>query len=641
MIASLPEDEDARIATLHSLALLDSENEIFFDRITRITATILDVPIALVSLVDTNRQWFKSKFGISETETHRDFAFCAHAILENEPFVVENAIEDERFSDNPLVNSGPNIRFYIGMPITSLRGHPLGTLCAIDDKPRKLSPMQIDCLKDLAQLVTEEIQNRELHFKSSILLKNSQLKFQSIFENAAIGIAIITPSGGWSQVNDDLCKIVGYSREELVKLTFQDITHPEDLDKDLNFLNQLVKGTINRYQLEKRYLRKDGSVIWIELSVTKQLDVNGNIEYFISIIKDIQAAKEAEISLSNLRKTLEDRVLQRTEELHHSNLALSRVLNEKLISEQELKSRELELSMVIEYANDAYVCMNTEGIVTAWNRQAEQTFGWSETEALGKKLEKLIIPENMQEAHRSGMKRFLESKQSNIMGKRIELDAIKKDGKIIPMELQINSLEINGQLIFSSFLRDITERKKLEHILQIEARNDSLTGLPNRRKFEELLPMALARASRNKHTIALLFIDLDGFKAINDRYGHSAGDSLLREVANRLDRSVRTTDTVARLAGDEFVIILDCISDEIKDTQMVAQKILNLLISPIIIQGTSVSISASIGIVTYDGSRSDLIDYMDFIKAADAAMYTAKRLGKNQYYVSENKVNNV
>ncbi|MGZ8270863.1 MAG: PAS domain S-box protein [Methylophilus sp.] len=641
MKAPLPEDEEARIATLHSLALLDSENEIFFDRITRIAANVLDVPIALVSLVDNHRQWFKSKVGISATETHRDFAFCAHAILESKPFIVENAIEDERFSDNPLVNSQPNIRFYIGVPITSLSGYPLGTLCAIDDKPRKLSAMQIECLKDLAQLVTEEVQSREQLLKSSELLKNSELRFQSIFEHAAIGIAIIAPAGGWLQVNDDLCKIVGYSRDELANLTLQDITHPEDLDKGLNLLSQLVKGTINRYELEKRYIRKDGSVNWIELSVTKQLDVNGNIDYFIAIIKDIQAAKEAEISLSNLRKTLENRVLQRTEELHHSNLALSRVLNEKLKSEQELRSRELELSMVIAHANDAYVCMNAEGIVTAWNRQAEQTFGWSENEALGKKLEKLIIPESMHEAHRAGMKRFLESKQSNIMGKRIELEAIKKNGKIIPVEFQVNSLEVNGQLIFSSFLRDITERRKLEYILQEEARNDSLTGLPNRRKFEEMLPLALARASRNKYTIALLFVDLDGFKAINDRYGHDAGDSLLREVANRLDKSVRSTDTVARLAGDEFVIILDCVADEIKDPQLVAQKILNQLINPISIQGKSVSISASIGIATYVGSRSSSIDYMDFIKAADAAMYSAKRLGKNQYYVSENRfINN-
>jgi diguanylate cyclase (GGDEF)-like protein/PAS domain S-box-containing protein len=637
MKASLPKDEDARIAALKSLGLLDSDPEVFFDQITRIAATILDVPIALVSLIDTDRQWFKSKVGIGASETPREFAFCAHAILTDEPFIVENAKEDARFSDNPLVTSQPNIRFYIGIPIQSLEGYQLGTLCAIDDKPRVLSQRQIEVLKDLALLVTQEIQHREQITNSLKLVQSSQSKFQAIFENAAIGIALVTPAGGWLKVNDDLCKIVGYSREELVKLTFQDITYPDDLDKDLTLLNQLVEGKINRYQMEKRYLRKDGTVVWIELSVTKQLDAKGDIEYFISIIKDIQAAKEAETLLLNLRKTLEDRVLQRTEELNQTNLSLSNALTRRLESEQNLKNRELELRMVIEHANDAYVCMNSDGLVTAWNRQAEKTFGWSETEALGKRLDKLIIPDSMQEAHLSGMKRYLESRQSNIMGKRIELDAIKKDGQIIPIELQINSLEINGQLIFSSFLRDITERKKIQKILEAEARNDLLTGLPNRRKFEELLPMALARANRNKHSTALFFIDLDGFKSINDTYGHDAGDSLLREVANRLDKSVRATDTVARLSGDEFVIIFDVIADGLKDVQSVAKNILLKLNEPMNIRGKSVTTSASIGIALYDGAKSKSISHEAFIKAADTAMYTAKHLGKNQYHISENK----
>jgi diguanylate cyclase len=637
MKAIFPENEKVRIETLNSLNLLDSDPEDFFDRITRIAAKVLDVPIALVSLVDTDRQWFKSKFGIEATQTHRDFAFCAHAILTDEPLIVENATEDQRFSDNPLVTSDPNIRFYIGIPVKSMMGYSIGTLCAIDDKPRKLSKSQIDILKDLSLLVSQEIQHRENITNSLKVAKRSESKFQSIFENAAIGIALVTPTGGWMQVNDDLCKIVGYSREELVNLTFQDITHPEDLDKDLNLLNQLVKGKINRYEIEKRYIRKDGSILWIELHVTKQLDVNGDLEYFISIVKNIQAAKESEASLLSLKKTLEERVIERTEELSQTNLSLSHALAKRIESEQNLKNSELELRMVIEHANDAYVCMNSDGLVTSWNRQAENIFGWSEEEALGKRLDKLVIPENMREAHREGMKRYLKSKQSNMMGKRIELEAMTKLGQLIPVELQINSLEINGQLIFSSFLRDITDRKKLDKILQDEARNDLLTGLPNRRKFEELLPMSLARANRNKHSIGLLFIDLDGFKSINDTYGHDSGDMVLREVANRLDKSIRSTDTVARLSGDEFVIILDVIKNEVEDAGLVATKILKSLIAPIQMRTDLVSISASIGIALYEGSEAKSIDPVDMIKTADTAMYTAKRLGKNQYFISASK----
>lgn len=637
MKAPLPKNESDRISTLNSLRLLDSDAEDYFDQITRIAANALGVPIALVSLVDTDRQWFKSAVGITAREIHRDFAFCAHAILSDEPLVVENATEDQRFSDNPLVTHEPNIRFYVGIPIKSKMGYALGTLCAIDDKPRRLTKAQIDILKDLALLVNQEIQHREQILNSIKAVSISESKFQSIFENAAVGIALVSPAGGWLKVNDDLCKIVGYSREELINLTFQDITHPEDLDKDLNLLNQLVSGKIIRYAMEKRYIRKDGTTIWIELGVTKQMDSKGGLEYFISIIKDIQAEKDSENSLLNLKKTLEQRVLDRTEELNQSNLSLSYALTQRLESERNLKNSELELKMILEHANDAYVCMNSDGIVTAWNRQAEKTFGWSESEALGKKLEKLVIPEAMQQAHREGIKRYLTSKQSNIMGKRIELEAMKKDGHLILIELQINSLEINGQLIFSSFLRDISDRKKLDKILENEARNDLLTGLPNRRKFEELLPESLARANRNKSSIGLLFIDLDGFKSINDNYGHDAGDMVLRAVANRLDKSTRSTDTVARLAGDEFVIILDVVKDEINGVQLVSKSILEKLCDPITIKGTSVIISASIGIAIYSGEKSRLVGCEEFIKAADTAMYAAKRLGKNQYYISDNK----
>jgi diguanylate cyclase (GGDEF)-like protein len=135
----------------------------------------------------------------------------------------------------------------------------------------------------------------------------------------------------------------------------------------------------------------------------------------------------------------------------------------------------------------------------------------------------------------------------------------------------------------------------------------------------------------------LLFIDLDGFKSINDNYGHDAGDMVLRAVANRLDKSTRSTDTVARLAGDEFVIILDVIKDEINGVQLVSKSILEKLCDPITIKGTSVIISASIGIAIYSGEKSRLVGCEEFIKAADTAMYTAKRLGKNQYYISDNK----
>lgn len=631
--------EELRLNKLRSLALLDSEPDEFFDAITNVASTILNSPISLISLIDEERQWFKSKQGIDVDETRRDISFCTHAVDTGEQLIIENALDDERFSQNPLVINSPNIRFYVGIPIKSIEGYSLGTLCVIDNKPRKPTQRELEALNDLAQLATKEIQFRERMLEAETSINISESKFKSLFDSAAIGIAMIWPAGAWSEVNDELCRIVGYSRSELLTLTFQDITYPEDLDKDLNLLDQLVTGKIDRYQLEKRYIKKSGEVVWTELTVTKHITSNGEIDYFISIIKDIQSAKETEAALAALRKTLEEKVNLRTEELKQANISLLNSYQEKVASEQQLRDVELELRTILDNANDAYVCITADGDVKAWNKQAEQIFGWSEDEVIGLKLDKLIIPPELQDAHLKGLKRFAEHKQSDMMGKRIELEALRKDGLLIPVELQINVLEIKGQTLFTSFLRDITDRKQLENLLKNEARNDPLTGLPNRRKLEEVLPIAIHRAGANQANLSLLFVDLDGFKSINDNHGHNVGDMLLREVANRIDKCTRQSDTVVRYAGDEFVIILEGVKKQ-EDTQKIAEKILHEISRPAQFGNIHITITVSIGIAWYSFHNGQQILPGELITLADKAMYSAKQKGKNGIFTVETKIVN-
>ncbi len=155
--AQIPEDEERRLAALRALGLLDTPAEERFDRITRMAQRLFDVPIALVSLVDEDRQWFKSRQGFNATETPRSLAFCSHAILGSDVLVVENALDDPRFADNPLVSGDPNIRFYAGAPIAGPDGSPLGTLCVIDRAPRELGQDDRRTLEDLAQMIEDEI----------------------------------------------------------------------------------------------------------------------------------------------------------------------------------------------------------------------------------------------------------------------------------------------------------------------------------------------------------------------------------------------------------------------------------------------------------------------------------------------------
>lgn len=153
----IPQDEAARLNALRSLNILDTPSEERFDRLTRLAKRIFGVPIALVSLIDEDRQWFKSGVGLDVNETPRDISFCGHAILGNEVFIIPDATKDKRFADNPLVLNEPNIRFYAGCPLKSLNGNKLGTLCILDRKPRSLSEEDLQTLKDLASMVEGEL----------------------------------------------------------------------------------------------------------------------------------------------------------------------------------------------------------------------------------------------------------------------------------------------------------------------------------------------------------------------------------------------------------------------------------------------------------------------------------------------------
>jgi GAF domain-containing protein len=156
-----PPNEEERLRALQRTGLLDTPNEAFFDDVARLAAHSCGTPIALVTLVDGTRQWFKARVGMELQETPRDVAFCAHAILQDDIFEVEDALADERFRDNPLVTHSPRIRFYAGAPLITSDGHALGTVCAIDDRPRQLTEGQREALLALGRLVVGELHRRQ------------------------------------------------------------------------------------------------------------------------------------------------------------------------------------------------------------------------------------------------------------------------------------------------------------------------------------------------------------------------------------------------------------------------------------------------------------------------------------------------
>lgn len=626
----------ARAALLASLDLLDSPAEEVFDRITRLLARVLDVPIALVSLIDTDRQWFKSRVGLDVSETPLAVSFCAHAVAADAALVVENALEDTRFAANPLVLGAPFIRFYAGVPIHSGDGTPLGTLCAIGRRPRELQDDELQVLHDLGQVIERELAYREtsrtarqaIHH-SDELVRESQSRLKVTFEQAAVGIALVDPDGRWQRVNTRLCDIVGYTEAELMRLSFQDITHPSDLQTDMHMVQRLLNNEVPHYTLEKRYIRKDGSTVWSNLTVALIRKPDGQPSYFIAIIEDIQGRKDTEEALATLRQQLEHRVNERTLELQKAHDRLSVALHQGQLAARSLAVREAELVAILRNAPDAYISMDEDGRVTEWNRQAEDMLGWERTEAIGQPLDLLIIPESLRVAHRHGLKRYLNTGVGSVINQRVELTALRRDGGEVPVEVRITALPSDNGQLFCAFLTDITERKRLQAFLLAQALRDPLTGLPNRRALNDRLPEAIARAKRSGQAMAVLFMDLDGFKTVNDRLGHQRGDTLLQQFAERVSTCIRRSDTLARLAGDEFVVLLEGVADPENDPANVARKILVQAAEPFDLdEGVQGHIGASIGIAVY--RRGDPEDADLLLQTADERMYRAKAEGKGQ-----------
>ena len=304
-----------------------------------------------------------------------------------------------------------------------------------------------------------------------------------------------------------------------------------------------------------------------------------------------------------------------------------------------LRENQEKLQIIIDTALDAMVLINDKGIITGWNNHAENLFGWSRAEAIGRALHETIIPPRYREAHLHGIERFLATGEGEILNARIEVFAQHRDGQEFPVELSVVPIKMAGKYEFSAFIRDISRRKQMEEQVRQLAFYDALTGLPNRRLLNDRMMQTMAASKRSGNYGAVLFADLDNFKPLNDTHGHAVGDLLLIEVAHRLTGCVREADTVARFGGDEFVVMLgELVEDQAKSTVqagIIAEKIRAALAEPYLLKfkyedGAETTIehrcAASIGVALFIDHKTSV---EDLLKYADMAMYQAKDEGRN------------
>jgi diguanylate cyclase (GGDEF)-like protein/PAS domain S-box-containing protein len=298
----------------------------------------------------------------------------------------------------------------------------------------------------------------------------------------------------------------------------------------------------------------------------------------------------------------------------------------------------LRLATIVQQSDDAINSVASDGTVTSWNAGAEHTYGYSAAEALGRHISFCIPP-----TKRGELNVLLQKIANGEVVEQFDTQRLTKNGTIIDVSLSVSAIKGgDGKVIgISGIARDVTARRREQDALvesekryrllfervQFLAYFDALTGLPNRTLLQDRLAKALAAARRQKHKVALLFLDLDRFKDINDSLGHSVGDLLLQEVAGRLKAWGREQDTVARLGGDEFLIMLTDIKD-IRDAAVATERLMDALTPEFVIQGHSLNISCSLGISIFPehGADSETL-----IKYADAAMYCAKKNGRNNF----------
>jgi len=413
-------------------------------------------------------------------------------------------------------------------------------------------------------------------------LSASERSFRAFFEMASVGVAQFEgASRRFIKVNQKFTELMGYSQAELTSLCPNDLTHPEDLSATQEAMAALEAGKSTEITLEKRYTRKDGSVFWALVTISALWGQSGRPEFYLAVIRDITMRKKAEEKLLLAAKVFENTV-------------------------------------------EGIVVTDTNGTIEQVNPGFTVITGYSAEEAVGGNPRILKSDRHPQHFYSQMWSKLVDEGHwaGDIWNRR-------KNGESYPEWLTISAVknEAGQTTNYVSIFHDITELKRQQDALEYQAQHDALTGLPNRVLLGDRLRMALAQLARSGGKLALLFLDIDNFKTINDGLGHGAGDKLLVELARRLENLLRAGDTLARLGGDEFLILLPEI-ESIDDASHIANRMLHALKVPFRHEDGEYIVTASIGLTVApdDGNEAQKL-----IKNADMAMYRAKSLGRNNY----------
>ena len=429
-------------------------------------------------------------------------------------------------------------------------------------------------------------------------IAESETRFRNAMEYSAVGMAIVDAYGQWLQVNKALSKFLGYPPDELHQMTFQQVTWPEDLAQDLEQLDRLARGEIESYSLEKRYRTRQGEAVWALLAVSLVRNADGTPLYFIQQIEDINDLKKSREANKRLMAEITE-------------------TNEALFQEKE------RLHITLDSIREAVISADSQQNIIFMNPVAEKISGWKQAEAQGKSLHEVLYITQGDQGPR------LENLYSDEnLDSDIELNKVlhSRYGGSFDIHHSMTPLSTQeGEHIgFVLVIQDVTESRRLLRQLSYSASHDALTGLPNRSSFESQLKGLLKSLPGGHQSHALVMLDLDFFKAVNDSAGHAAGDALLREIAGLMRSLLRPGDILARLGGDEFGFILRHCSTE--QALSASERIVDAIKHyEFFWAGRLHRIGASAGLTLIHNHNAQLAEVL---VQADAACYTSKNNGR-------------
>ena len=322
MKADPQNDVVRRLEALFQYQILDTAPEEAFDDLTALAAQICGTPMAMMTFVAGDRQWIKSSVGLIIEEVGLHVGFCPLCVEQRDILVIPDTAADAQFATNVVVIGEPYVRFYVSVPLITPAGYAIGTLCVMDCVPRTPQPQEIEALRRLSRQVVSQLELRlNLGALTAVMterqdveaaLQCSEERFRSAFDFAAIGMALVGLNGHCLQVNRSLCNIFGYTESEMLGKSFQDLTHPDDLNGNLHYFQQALAGEIESYQLEKRYIHKQGHTVWALLTASLLRDADGKPLHFVSQLQDItqrklteQALQQSEAHFRNLVQSIQ------------------------------------------------------------------------------------------------------------------------------------------------------------------------------------------------------------------------------------------------------------------------------------------------------------------------------------------------